>query len=108
MIDLIQDNLEAVADRCRQYGVRKLEVFSSAATGAFDPETSDIDFLCEFDDPEHDLVDRFLGLAENLEGLFGRRVDLIPNRRFDNPYFRSAVNRSRVMVYERASREAAT
>jgi len=34
---------------CRRYGVRKLELFGSATDGAFDPRTSDLDFLVDFD-----------------------------------------------------------
>jgi predicted nucleotidyltransferase len=28
---------------CRRYGVRRLELFGSATTGAFDPQRSDVD-----------------------------------------------------------------
>ena len=107
MIDVIADNLEAIAELCRKYGVLQLEVFGSAATGEFDPDTSDIDLIYEFDDTSRDLVDRFLGFADDLEALFGRRVDLIPNRTFENPYFRYSVNKSRVTIYERKGRKAA-
>ncbi len=52
----------AIADKkaelialCRQYDVARLEVFGSAARGTdFDPQTSDADFLVEFE-PESDL-----------------------------------------------------
>ena len=107
MIDLIQDNLDAVATLCRTYGVRKLEVFGSAATGEFDPASSDIDLIYEFSDTSSGLVGRFLAFADSIEALFGRRVDLIPNRHFENPYFRYAVNKSRVTIYEAEDREAA-
>lgn len=107
MIDLITNNLEAIGELCRQYGVRKLEVFGSAATGAFDPETSDIDLIYEFSDRQHNLVERFLAFADELEALFGHRVDLIPNRSYENPYFQHAVNQSRITVYGEESRKAA-
>lgn len=107
MIELVQDNLEAVAVLCRTYGVRKLEVFGSAATGEFNPASSDIDLIYEFSDTSSRLVDRFLAFADAIEALFGRRVDLIPNRDFENPYFRYTVNKSRVTIYEAESREAA-
>ncbi len=107
MIDLISDNLDAVAELCRKYGVRRLEVFGSAATGEFDPDTSDIDLIYEFSDVSMGLVDRFLAFADDLEVVFGRHVDLIPNRNFENPYFRYAVNKSRVIIYELEGGEAA-
>ncbi len=107
MVDLISDNLDAVADLCRKYGVRKLEVFGSAATGEFDPETSDIDLIYEFSDTSPGLVKRFLAFADDLEAVFGRRVDLIANGPLENPYFRYAVNKSRITIYELADGEAA-
>ena len=107
MINLVQDNLDAIAELCRTYGVRKLEVFGSAATGEFDPETSDIDLIYEFTDTSSRLVDRFLAFADAIEVVFGRPVDLIPNRTFENPYFRYSVNKSRITIYEVASGEAA-
>ncbi len=47
MIALIEDNREAIAELCRQFGVRRLAVFGSAAKGTFDPATSDVDFLVD-------------------------------------------------------------
>lgn len=41
MITLIEDNKDAIVKLCKQYGVRRLALFGSAATGAFDPATSD-------------------------------------------------------------------
>lgn len=107
MIDLIANNLDAIGELCRQYGVRKLEVFGSAATGEFDPDTSDIDLIYEFTDQGANLVERFLSFADDLEAVFGRRVELIVNRPFENPYFRYSVNKSRVTIYEAEGREAA-
>jgi predicted nucleotidyltransferase len=44
-------------DLCRRYGVRRLDVFGSAARGAdFDVATSDVDFLVQFGPPGDDLA----------------------------------------------------
>lgn len=46
----IADKKEELAAICRRYGVARLDVFGSAARGTdFDPQTSDADFLVEFD-----------------------------------------------------------
>lgn len=107
MIDLISDNLVAINELCRQYGVRKLEVFGSAAIGSFDPETSDVDLIVGFADASGRTVDRFLGLADDLEALLGRRIDLIIDKPFENPYFRYSVKKSRRTIFESADSEAA-
>jgi predicted nucleotidyltransferase len=101
MIPLIEDHLEEIAALCREFGVARLEVFGSAATGAFDPERSDVDFLVEYA-PETDLgpwLRRFFELRERLSELLGRPVDLVTAEAPTNPYFVRSVNASRRMVY---------
>lgn len=85
---------------CRRYGVRRLEVFGSAATGAFRAAESDLDFVVEFEAADRaGYADRYFGLAESLEQLFGRRVDLVVASAIKNPYFRESINRSKVLLY---------
>lgn len=107
MIDLISNNLQPIATICQTYGVAKLEVFGSAATGGFDRARSDIDLIVTFADESPGLARRFVDLAESLEALFGRRVDLVIDKPFKNPYFRSSVNRSRTTIYAGTDSEAA-
>jgi hypothetical protein len=55
MISLVADKERELRATCERFGVRRLELFGSAATGdEFDPEHSDIDFLVEFQ-PEQNL-----------------------------------------------------
>lgn len=48
MNSLIDENREALERSCREHGVARLELFSSAESDEFDLETSDLDFLVEF------------------------------------------------------------
>ncbi len=64
---------------CRRFGVRRLDVFGSAARGDFDPARSDIDFLVEFAGEENDLS-RFSDFKAALEALLARRVDLVDRK----------------------------
>lgn len=78
MVDLITDNLEAIAALCETYGVRKLEVFGSATDPSrFDLQTSDVDFVIEFSDREQNYARRFFRFAEAIEALLGRDVDFV-------------------------------
>ncbi len=64
---------------CRRHSVRRLAVFGSAARGSdFDLDRSDTDFLGEFE-PATGLtaLQRYLLLADDLEHLLGRPVDLV-------------------------------
>ncbi len=103
----IAEKREELARLCVRYGVARLEVFGSAARGAdFDPRTSDVDFLVEFD-PDNDLppFERFFGLAGALRAALGRPVDIVEDRAVHNPYLRAAIDRTRELVH--ASRPAA-
>ena len=73
---------------CRRFGVRRLEVFGSAARGVdFDASRSDADFLVEFDGTRDlDPLDQFFGLSGALEGLLKRPVDLVEIGAVRNPY----------------------
>ena len=78
MHTLIEQHRSEIADLCRRYGVRQLEVFGSAARGTdFDPATSDADFLVTFTaEANHDLAG-FADFKDALEALLGRPVDLV-------------------------------
>jgi uncharacterized protein len=89
-----------LARLCQRFGVRRLEVFGSAASGAIRAE-SDLDFLVDFDAVTTGLgyADRYFGLLEALEQLFGRRVDLVVTSAIKNPYFLESVDRTKDLVY---------
>lgn len=87
---------EQVAALCREYGVLRLDLFGSAAKGAFDPATSDLDFVLAFEDRGlSGYARRYLRFAEALEILFGRPVDVIFDDAIRNPYFREEIEETR-------------
>ncbi len=97
----IADKKEELAQICRRYGVARLEVFGSAARGAdFEPETSDTDFLVEFDSLKAPAtLDHYFDFREALRNALGRSVDLIETGAIHNPYLRAAINQSRELIY---------
>jgi predicted nucleotidyltransferase len=100
MIGLIEQHREQIAALCRRYRLKRLELFGSAASGAFDPGHSDIDFFYEFDPSDTDgLADRFFGLKEDLERLLGVNVDMVSAPDATNPYFLQVANRHRLTLY---------
>jgi hypothetical protein len=103
MIALIEDNRPRVEQACREFGVERLDVFGSAASGRFREAASDLDFIADFGRMQPGIADRYLGFAEALERIFGRHVDVLTERSIRNPIFRRAVERDRQRVYERSS-----
>jgi len=97
---LIQDKQDELVRLCRQYHVRKLELFGSATRDDFDPRTSDLDFLVEFDDIQPaDFSDAYFGMLASLEELFDRNIELVSTAAVQNPYFLEAIERSRTILY---------
>ena len=101
MHSAIADKKRELAELCRRYDVARLEVFGSAARGTdFDLETSDADFLVEFDpDSSQPPFNRYFDLVEDLRAVLGRPVDLVEARAIRNPYLRVAIDKSRELVY---------
>lgn len=102
MTSVIEQHREEVAALCRRAGARRLDVFGSAVREDFDPATSDLDFIVEFDElPPRAYADAYFTLKESLERLFGRPVDLITEGSVENPYFRERIDAERRPVYAR-------
>ena len=101
MIQIIEERAEELRRLCLHYGVRRLDLFGSAATGRYDLKKSDLDFLVEFQPSAFDAyADAYFGLLEALGQLFGRPVDLVVESAIKNPYFLQSVEQTRTPVYE--------
>jgi hypothetical protein len=100
MIDLIEKNRPALENLCRRYHVRTLELFGSAADGTFDPRRSDLDFLVEFTPAAAERIFHgFFDLKEELQALFGRKIDLVMPGAIRNKYLLQAINEQRKLLY---------
>ena len=104
---VLAKNQAKLAEECRRFGVRRLEVFGSAARDDFDPAKSDFDFIVSFGDKTPGTyADRYLDFAVAMERLLGHEVDLLTERCIRNPYFRREVEAARQIVYDERSQEA--
>jgi predicted nucleotidyltransferase len=98
-----------IVDLCERFEVLKLGVLGSAAREASLADSSDVDFLVLFDRrAESDYLHRYLGLAESLEALLGRSVDLITEYVAQSPSFRAELDRDLISLYERSEKATAT
>ena len=97
----IADKREDLTELCRRYGVARLEVFGSAARATdFDPQTSDADFLVEFDPRRAPAtLDRYFDFRDALQDALNRPIDLVETKAIRNPYLRAAIDQSRELVY---------
>jgi hypothetical protein len=101
MNPVITNNLSKIQEVCKKYKVKELYAFGSVTGNDFN-EKSDVDLLVEFDKskiPLEDFADNFFDLADNLENIFNRRVDLLTLNSLKNPYFIQEVNKSKQIIY---------
>ena len=101
MLPLVQDKVEEMGRICRTRGVERLDLFGSATGHGSGAEGNDLDFVVSFERREPaDLFDRYFGLKEDLEDLFGRGVDLVMAGAVEkNAYFARSVAATRVLLY---------
>jgi len=98
---LIESKMTELRALCEKYHVARLELFGSATTDQWDPQTSDFDFLVTFNKPAPgmDIFQQYMGLLMDLEALYGRHVDLIEEKALKNPYMIKSINQYRRSIY---------
>jgi predicted nucleotidyltransferase len=98
MHEALADSMTAIADLCRTRGVRRLEVFGSAARGVdFDRTRSDVDLLVDF--AATPTLTEFFEFREKLRGILGRPVDLVMSFAIRNPFIAADIERSKETLY---------
>ncbi|MDR9401916.1 MAG: nucleotidyltransferase family protein [Halothece sp. Uz-M2-17] len=93
--------LDQIEEFCQRWQITELALFGSVLRDDFSPE-SDIDILVTFDENFKRGLDETLQIQEELEGLFGRQVDLIIKSaiaRSDNWLRRQYILNSAQVIY---------
>lgn len=91
----IEEIKKKVAPIFRQFGVEYAELFGSFARGE-DRNDSDIDMLVSIKKPMG--VYKFVGLQQELENTFGRKVDLVSKNAI-NKHIKSFVEKDLIKIY---------
>ena len=94
-------HLDHIRDLCQTLGVERLELFGSALRDDFDQNRSDLDFLVTFApaSSRKSLAERYLALAEGLEGVLGKPVDLLTQASLHNPFLKESIESGKQTVY---------
>jgi uncharacterized protein len=100
MLPLIETHRADIAELCRRFRVRRLDVFGSAARGTdFDPASSEVDLLISYMPGQRADFGAYLDLRDALAELLGRPVDLVMEDAVENPFVRAGIERSRQPLY---------
>jgi predicted nucleotidyltransferase len=96
----IDQHRNEISSICKRYRVSKLDVFGSAARKVdFEINSSDADFLIEFEPDVQVGLDQLMGIKTELEKLLGRNVDLIEPEAVLNPFVKASIQRHQESVY---------
>lgn len=90
-----------IAEFCRQWEIKELSLFGSALSDDFD-EDSDVDLLVVFEDSHRTFGSWMSELADmknELERIFGRKVDLVTRKHIRNPFIRHSILTTRKVIY---------
>ena len=83
---------------CRKYGVAEFALFGSVLRDDFGPE-SDVDVMLKFKPGHGFTFENPPDIQDELQAIFGRRVDVIEMGRIRNPVRRNAIMSSYRVVY---------
>jgi excisionase family DNA binding protein len=96
---LLERHRGALARACQRNHVKRLDAFGSVLRDDFTPD-SDIDFLVEFEPVDASGFDHpYWTLAEEIEAIFGRRIDLVMVGAVTNPYLADELERTKEVCY---------
>jgi predicted nucleotidyltransferase len=97
----IEQHMPELQELCNRYNVRSLYLFGSAVRGEMKP-TSDYDFLVDIPLVQENYeayADSYFEMADSLELMFNRKVDLLTVPMLSNPYLIRSIEKSKVKIY---------
>jgi hypothetical protein len=94
----IQIPLKQIEDFCRRWKVKEFALFGSVLREDFRPD-SDIDVLVSFAPDGGITFDNRVEMLDELEEIFGRKVDLAEKDGIRNPFRRHEILATKEIVY---------
>jgi predicted nucleotidyltransferase len=97
-----KSNLEIPLDKieafCRKWKIKEFALFGSVLREDFRPD-SDVDVLITFEPDGGFTFENFIEIQEEIEAIFGRKVDLVEKRLIRNPFRRHDILTTKEVVY---------
>ena len=92
---IIDSHIKEVNEICKQYGVKSLFVFGSAAN-----DSMNVDLLVEFNTNDPLIyADNYFGLKFGLHDILKLDIDLLETKALTNPFLMKQINNTKVLVY---------
>jgi predicted nucleotidyltransferase len=87
-----------IEDFCLKWKISEMALFGSVLSDEFHPD-SDIDVLVSFKDDDGWGLFDFVDMIDELQAIFGRKVDLIGKDSLRNPFRRKAILDNNEVIY---------
>jgi predicted nucleotidyltransferase len=99
MEKIIEQHLAEIRQLLYKYGVERAYIFGSAAKGTMQQD-SDVDFIISFPEGMHYTIyaDNYFALADALEALLHKKVELVTEKTLKNPYLLQNINSHKLQV----------
>lgn len=94
----IWDSFDQIIEFCQRWKITEFAVFGSVLREDFRPD-SDIDVLITFDPNSGWSLFDWVDMKDELETLFGRKVDIADKKGLANPYRRQEILRTHQVIY---------
>jgi uncharacterized protein len=96
---LVSKHLQEIKNLFVKHGVKSAYLFGSAAKGTLQ-KNSDIDFLYSFPDDMdfEEYANNYFDLADSLETLLDKKVELVAEKTLKNPYLIESINESKIRL----------
>lgn len=88
----------AIAGFCRKWRIREFSLFGSVLRDDFGPD-SDVDVLVSFEDGAPWSLWDLIDMRDELQTIFGRKVDLVEKEALRNPIRRHEILRTHEVLY---------
>ena len=101
MRPFVKNRLPKMIALLKKHHITQAYLFGSVNTANFNRK-SDVDVLVSIDETLEPIEqgEHLILLWDELELLFGRKVDLLTERSLKNPYFIQSINQNKQLIYE--------
>ena len=87
-----------IGDFCLKWKISEMALFGSVLSDEFHPD-SDVDVLVSFTDDDGWGLFDFVDMIDELQAIFGRKVDLVEKDSLRNPFRRQAILAGNEVIY---------
>ena len=87
-----------IGDFCLKWKIAEMALFGSVLSDEFHPD-SDVDVLVSFKDDDGWGLFDFVDMIDELQVIFGRKVDLVEKDSLRNPFRRQAILAGNEVIY---------